>query len=430
MATLPLEAERFDVEEFLAREQAKDLLRFTTAGSVDDGKSTLIGRLLHDARGAYEDQLKQAIRGGEIDFSLLTDGLRAEREQGITIDVAYRYFATPKRKFILADTPGHEQYTRNMVTAAAGADVAILLVDAKNGITSQTRRHLAICAMLGVHDVLACVNKMDLVDYDEARFDEITGELLVAATAVKGPRITSIPLSALEGVNLVERSDATPWYTGPTVLQVLHDLDPKVAEDAFRMPVQWVIRHDDGGANIRGLAGRISSGTVTVGDEVIALPSRATSRISRIDMLGRDYDSASAPLSVTLHLADDVDVSRGDVIAPVAAAPQVTSRVRATVAWLDEKPLVAPSRLEARQGNRLVPVIVEEMNERLELTTMEHVPADTLAVNDLGIVTLHFAQPIAVEPYAENRELGSMVLVDPSTNRTVAAVMVTEVLEA
>ncbi|MSO43926.1 MAG: sulfate adenylyltransferase [Thermoleophilia bacterium] len=412
------------------------MLHAVAVGSVDDGKSTLIGRLLYetgnltaDEIAAVEEASRKRGRTG-IDLALLTDGLRAEREQGITIDVAYRSFDANGRRILLGDAPGHEQYTRNMVTAAAGADVAILLVDAKNGITSQTRRHLAICAMLGVHDVLACVNKMDLVDYDEARFDEITGELLVAATAVKGPRITSIPLSALEGVNLVERSDATPWYTGPTVLQVLHDLDPKVAEDAFRMPVQWVIRHDDGGANIRGLAGRISSGTVTVGDEVIALPSRATSRISRIDMLGRDYDSASAPLSVTLHLADDVDVSRGDVIAPVAAAPQVTSRVRATVAWLDEKPLVAPSRLEARQGNRLVPVIVEEMNERLELTTMEHVPADTLAVNDLGIVTLHFAQPIAVEPYAENRELGSMVLVDPSTNRTVAAVMVTEVLEA
>ncbi len=411
------------------------MLHVVAVGSVDDGKSTLIGRLLFETGNLMVDEIahveeasrKRGRKG--IDLALLTDGLRAEREQGITIDVAYRSFDANGRRILLGDAPGHEQYTRNMVTAAAGADVAILLVDAKNGLTSQTRRHLAICAMLGVHDVIACVNKIDLVDYDKGRFDELADALVAAAVAVNGSRITPIPVSALEGVNITQRSERTKWYSGPTVLEALHDLDPPMAEDAFRMPVQWIIRHDADGTDVRLLAGRISSGTVRVGDAVVALPSGATSTISAIDVLGDARDVASAPLSVALQLATDIDVARGDVIAPIGDRPDLVTRFHATVAWLDEKPLITPARLEVRQSTRLVPVVIERLHERLELDTLEHVPTDALEVNDLGIVTILAAQPLAVEPYGDNREMGSMVLVDPSSNRTVAAVMVQEVLE-
>ena len=409
-------------------------LHVVAVGSVDDGKSTLIGRLLHDTGHLRGDEIEAVAEASRkrgrkgIDLALLTDGLRAEREQGITIDVAYRSFDADGRRILLGDAPGHVQYTRNMVTAAAGADAAILLVDAKSGTTPQTRRHLALCAMLGVRDVVACINKIDLVDYSQARFDEIAVELRAAAAAVDGPRITAIPLSALNGVNVVERSPETPWYDGPSVLEVLRDLDQPIVETAFRMPVQWVIRHDDGVNDIRGLAGRIDSGSVSVGDEIIALPSGVTSRIARIDVLGEERAAASAPLSVTLHLEDDVDVARGDVISTEANAPQVATRFRATVAWLDDRPLTAPMRLEARQGARTVPVIVEELHERLELDTMLQVAADQLDVNDIGIVTVLAASPMVIEPYAISRGMGSLVLIDPTTNRTVAAVMVDEVL--
>ncbi len=409
-------------------------LHVVAVGSVDDGKSTLIGRLLHDTGHLRGDEIEAVAEASRkrgckgIDLALLTDGLRAEREQGITIDVAYRSFDADGRRILLGDAPGHVQYTRNMVTAAAGADAAILLVDAKSGTTPQTRRHLALCAMLGVRDVVACINKIDLVDYSQARFDEIVAELRAAATAVDGPRITAIPLSALNGVNVVKRSPETPWYDGPSVLEVLRDLDQPIVETAFRMPVQWVIRHDDGVNDIRGLAGRIDSGSVSVGDEIIALPSGVTSRIARIEVLGEERAAASAPLSVTLHLEDDVDVARGDVISTVTNAPQVATRFRATVAWLDEQPLTAPMRLEARQGARTVPVIVEELHERLELDTMLQVAADQLDVNDIGIVTVLAASPMVIEPYAISRGMGSLVLIDPATNRTVAAVMVDEVL--
>ena len=409
-------------------------LHVVAVGSVDDGKSTLIGRLLHDTGHLRGDEIEAVAEASRkrgrkgIDLALLTDGLRAEREQGITIDVAYRSFDADGRRILLGDAPGHVQYTRNMVTAAAGADAAILLVDAKSGTTPQTRRHLALCAMLGVRDVVACINKIDLVDYSQARFDEIAAELRAAAAAVDGPRITAIPLSALNGVNVVERSPETPWYDGPSVLEVLRDLDQPIVETAFRMPVQWVIRHDDGVNDIRGLAGRIDSGSVSLGDEIIALPSGVTSRIARIDVLGEERAAASAPLSVTLHLEDDVDVARGDVISTEANAPQVATRFRATVAWLDDRPLTAPMRLEARQGARTVPVIVEELHERLELDTMLQVAADQLDVNDIGIVTVLAASPMVIEPYAISRGMGSLVLIDPTTNRTVAAVMVDEVL--
>ena len=410
------------------------MLHAVAVGSVDDGKSTLIGRLLYETGHLNADEIAHVEEASRkrgrkfLDLALLTDGLRAEREQGITIDVAYRSFDANGRRILLGDAPGHEQYTRNMVTAAAGADVAVLLVDAVNGLTSQTRRHLAICAMLGVEDVIACVNKIDLVAYDEARFTELAGELIAASEAVGGPRITAIPLSALEGINITARSDKLAWYSGPTVLEVLHDLDRPIADEAFRMPVQWVTRHDEGGADVRALAGRITSGTVRVGDEVVALPGGSTSTVSAIDVLGEARDVASAPLSVALHLATDIDVSRSDVIAPLADPPQVATRVRATIAWLDEAPLSAPTRLEVRQSARLVPAIVEELHERLDLDAMRHEQADALEANDLGVATLFLAQPLVVQPYGVNREMGSMVLVDPGSNRTVGAVMVTQVL--
>jgi sulfate adenylyltransferase subunit 1 len=410
------------------------LLRVVAVGSVDDGKSTLIGRLLHDTGHLTADQLEAVEEASRrrgrkgVDLALLTDGLRAEREQGITIDVAYRSFEADGRRILLGDAPGHVQYTRNMVTAAAGADVAILLIDAKNGILPQTRRHLALCAMLAVRHVIACVNKIDLVDYDRARFDEIEAELRGAADAVGVASLSAIPLSALLGINLVERSPETPWYDGPSVLEALHDLDSPIAEDAFRLPVQWVVRHDDGAEDVRGLAGRIESGTIAVGDEVVALPSGAGTRVARIDVLGRDVESASAPLSVTLHLDDDVDVARGDVIAAVEGAPVVASRCSATVAWLDEQPLRAPARFEAKAGTRTVPVMVERLVERLDLDAMEPAPAEALEANDIGVVELLAASPLVLDPYAANRALGSLVLVDPATNRTVAAVMVDRVL--
>ncbi|MBL6633059.1 MAG: 50S ribosome-binding GTPase [Thermoleophilia bacterium] len=412
------------------------MLHAVAVGSVDDGKSTLIGRLLYETGHLNADEIAHVEEASRkrgrkfLDLALLTDGLRAEREQGITIDVAYRSFDAQGRRILLGDAPGHEQYTRNMVTAAAGADVAILLVDAANGLTSQTRRHLAICAMLGVEDVIACVNKIDLVDYDEGRFTELADELRAASKAVDGPRITAIPLSALEGINITQRSDKLPWYPGPTVLEVLHDLDRLIAEEAFRMPVQWVTRYDEGGADVRALAGRITSGTVRVGDEVVALPGGKSATVSAIDVLGEPRDMASAPLSVALHLATDIDVSRGDVMAPVADPPQVATRVKVTIAWLDEAPLTAPARLEVRQSARLVPAIVEQLHERLDLDAMKHEQADALEANDLGIATLLLAQPLVVQPYAANREMGSMVLVDPGSNRTVGAVMVTEVLDS
>jgi sulfate adenylyltransferase subunit 1 len=406
------------------------ILRVVAVGSVDDGKSTLIGRLLHDTGHLTRDQIEAVEEASRkrgrkgIDLALLTDGLRAEREQGITIDVAYRSFDAGGRRILLADAPGHVQYTRNMVTAAAGSDVALLLVDAVNGILPQTRRHLALCALLGLREVIACVNKIDLVDYDESRFREIERGLREIAAAVGCRHLTAVPLSALEGANLVERADALAWFDGPTVLELLHDIDLPVAEDAFRLPVQWVTRFDEDGADIRGLAGRIESGMVSVGDEVVALPSGVTSRVERIDVLGEDRVVASAPLSVTLHLEDDVDVARGDVLAPAASAPPLDDRVSATVAWLNEQPLRFGARLELRQGTRSVPVIVETLHGRLELDTMEQVPAEILEVNDIGTVTLFAAAPLVIDAYADNRALGGLVLIDPGTHRTVAAVMI------
>jgi sulfate adenylyltransferase large subunit len=389
------------------------LLRICTAGSVDDGKSTLIGRLLYDSRGVYEDQVRSVRASsrnrtaGPIDFSLFTDGLRAEREQGITIDVAYRYFATARRKFILADTPGHEQYTRNMATGASTADLAILLVDATNGVREQTRRHARIARLLGISTFVLAVNKIDLVGFDEGVFraicDDLPGVLGDAA------RVEAIPLSALHGDNVIAPSDRTPWYTGPALLPYLESADaaPWHAGAPFRFPVQLVLRPD---ADFRGYAGQIASGTVAVGDRITAWPSGVATRVARIVTWEGDLDAAAAPMSITLVLADDLDVSRGDMFA--TDSPRVGRRFAADVVWMDERPLDPHRPYVLKQGTRTV------MAEA----------ASALALNQIGPVTITTARPIVFERYADNRTTGSFILIDPATNFTAGAGMIVEAL--
>ena len=389
------------------------LLRICTAGSVDDGKSTLIGRLLYDSRGVYEDQVRSVRASsrnrtaGPIDFSLFTDGLRAEREQGITIDVAYRYFATARRKFILADTPGHEQYTRNMATGASTADLAILLVDATNGVREQTRRHARIARLLGISTFVLAVNKIDLVGFDEGVFraicDDLPGVLGDAA------RVQAIPLSALHGDNVIAPSDRTPWYTGPALLPYLESADaaPWHAGAPFRFPVQLVLRPD---ADFRGYAGQIASGTVAVGDRITAWPSGVATRVARIVTWDGDLEAAAAPMSITLVLADELDVSRGDMFA--TDVPRVGRRFAADVVWMDERPLDPHRPYVLKQGTRTV------MAEA----------ASALALNQIGPVTITTARPIVFERYADNRTTGSFILIDPATNFTAGAGMIVEAL--
>jgi sulfate adenylyltransferase large subunit len=429
MATVPVvDTERFDVDEFLRQEQAKDLLRFTTAGSVDDGKSTLIGRLLHDARGAYEDQLKQAVRGGEIDFSLLTDGLRAEREQGITIDVAYRYFATPKRKFILADTPGHEQYTRNMATGASTAQLAIILLDASRGITTQSLRHAYIASLLGIPHFVIAVNKMDLVNYDQQVFARMRAEFAPFLTRLGVNDAYFIPLSALKGDNVVDRSRNMPWFDGHSLLEHLESVDTKpVSVNApFRMPVQRVVRPD---MTFRGYAGQIASGVIRPGDEVLAQPSGRRTRVERVVTWDGDLEVAHAPMSVTLTLADEIDISRGDMI---SAGPEPTSgrAVEATLVWFDGKPLDPSGHYLVKHTSQIVPARVESVEYRVNVNTLHAEPVSSLAMNEVGVVRIATARPIFFDPYRENRGTGAFILIDRQTNATAAAGMISGAAEA
>ncbi|MEK2479340.1 sulfate adenylyltransferase subunit 1 [Streptomyces noursei] len=409
------------------------LLRFATAGSVDDGKSTLVGRLLHDSKSVLADQLEAVEhasrkRGQEApDLALLTDGLRAEREQGITIDVAYRYFATPRRRFILADTPGHVQYTRNMVTGASTAELAVVLVDARNGVVEQTRRHAAVAALLRVPHVVLAVNKMDLVDYQESVFAAIAEEFTAYAGSLGVPEITAIPISALAGDNVVSPSAHMDWYGGPTVLEHLETV-PVVADpsdDPARFPVQYVIRpqtaeHPD----YRGYAGQIASGVLRVGDAVTVLPSGRTSTVEGIDTLGQSVDVAWAPQSVTLRLADDIDVSRGDLIAPAAAAPSVTQDVEATVCHVADRPLAVGQRVLLKHTTRTVKAIVKEIPSRLTLDDLSQHPAPgELVANDIGRIVVRTAAPLALDAYADSRRTGSFLLIDPSDGTTLTAGM-------
>ncbi|MFF2194148.1 sulfate adenylyltransferase subunit 1 [Streptomyces sp. NPDC058157] len=411
------------------------LLRFATAGSVDDGKSTLVGRLLHDSKSVLADQLEavervSADRGQDTpDLALLTDGLRAEREQGITIDVAYRYFATARRRFILADTPGHVQYTRNMVTGASTADLAVVLVDARNGVIEQTRRHAAVAALLRVPHVVLAVNKMDLVGYEEAVFARIAEEFTAYASALGIREITAIPVSALGGDNVVEPSANMDWYGGPTVLEHLETVPVGDALTApARFPVQYVIRprtpeHRD----YRGYAGQIASGVLRVGESVTVLPSGRTSVIEGIDALGEPVDTAWAPQSVTLRLADDVDVSRGDLIAPAAAAPATTQDVTATVCHVADRPLKPGQRVLLKHTTRTVKAIVRQIPSRLTLDDLsQHPDPGKLSANDIGRVVLRTGEPLALDAYADSRATGSFLLVDPSDGTTLTAGMAGE----
>ncbi len=417
----------FDVDEFLRNEESKDLLRFTTAGSVDDGKSTLIGRLLHDAKGAYEDQLKQAIRGGEIDFSLLTDGLRAEREQGITIDVAYRYFSTPKRKFILADTPGHEQYTRNMATGASTAELAIILLDAARGITTQSMRHSYIASLLGIPYFIIAVNKMDLVDYNPEIFHRLRAEFAPFLTRLGVDNAYFVPISALKGDNVVDLSKNMPWFDGHSILEHLESVDTKRAfvEAPFRMAVQRVVRPD---MTFRGFAGQISSGVIRRGDEVLAQPSGRRSRVERIVTYTGDLDVAHAPMSVTLTLADEIDISRGDMIS-AGPEPASSRSIEATMVWFNAQPLDPARHYLIKHTSQIVPARVEAVEYRINVNTLHAEPVTSLSINEIGVVRLTAARPVFFDPYRENRGTGAFILIDRQTNATAAAGMIVAAAE-
>ncbi|TQJ92898.1 sulfate adenylyltransferase subunit 1 [Streptomyces sp. SLBN-31] len=412
------------------------LLRFATAGSVDDGKSTLVGRLLHDSKSVLADQLEAVEhasrnRGQEgPDLALLTDGLRAEREQGITIDVAYRYFATPRRRFILADTPGHVQYTRNMVTGASTAELTVILVDARNGVVEQTRRHAAIAALLRVPHVVLAVNKMDLVDYRESVFAAIAAEFTAYALELGVPEVTGIPISALAGDNVVEPSATMDWYAGPTVLEHLETVpaahDP--GHCPARLPVQYVIRpqsteHPD----YRGYAGQIAAGTFRVGEAVTVLPSGRATRIAGIDLLGAPVQAAAAPLSVTLLLQDDIDVSRGDLIVPSGDAPPATRDIEATVCHVADAPLTVGQRVLLKHGTRTVKAIVKDIPSRLTLDHLsQHPNPGQLAANDIGRVKIRTAEPLPLDSYADSRRTGSFILIDAEDGTTLTAGMAGE----
>ncbi len=412
-----------------------DLLRFATAGSVDDGKSTLIGRLLYDSKAIFSDQLESVERtsrerGDEYtNLALLTDGLRAEREQGITIDVAYRYFATPKRKFIIADTPGHIQYTRNMVTGASTADLAIILVDARNGLVEQSRRHTFLATLLRVPHLVLCVNKMDLVGYSEDVFEDIRAEFTAFATKLNIPDLTFIPVSALAGDNVVTRSENMPWYDGPSLLHHLENVH--VASDRnlvdVRFPVQYVIRpmsstHPD----YRGYAGQVAGGVMKPGDEVVALPSGFTSRILSIDTADGPVDEAYPPMSVTVRLEDNIDVSRGDLLCRPHNQPLVTQDVDAMVCWMDSAALRPGAKLAVKHTTRTARALVKDLQYRLDVNTLHRDDQATeLGLNEIGRVRLRTTQPLLCDPYSRNRTTGGFILIDEATNRTVGAGMIT-----
>jgi bifunctional enzyme CysN/CysC len=410
-----------------------ELLRFATCGSVDDGKSTLIGRLLYDSKSVLADQMAHVAEVSERrgaaapDLALLTDGLRAEREQGITIDVAYRAFATPRRRFIIADCPGHVQYTRNMVTGSSTADLSLVLVDARYGVVEQTRRHAAIAALLRVPHLAVGINKMDLVDWDEGVFERTSAAIRDAATRLGIADVTCVPISALNGDNVVERSAAMPWYEGPTLLHHLEHvpLAPHGAAAEARFPVQWVIRPREAGrAAERTYAGQMAGGELAAGDEVVVLPSGRRSRIAAIETFDGPLERAAAPLAVALRLADDLDVARGDLICRPERAAAVTRELDAMVCWMSEAPLRAGGRYAIKHTTRTARAAVESVASRLDVATLDHDEAAAeLHLNDIGRVRLRTSAPLAVDPYARNRETGAFILIDEATNDTVGAGM-------
>ena len=412
-----------------------ELLRFTTAGSVDDGKSTLIGRLLHDSKAVYEDQIASAKKSrinrstGPIDFSLLTDGLRAEREQGITIDVAYRYFATSRRKFIIADTPGHEQYTRNMATGASTADLAVILVDATKGILPQTRRHAFIASLLGIRHVLAAVNKLDLVDYQEDVFLRVEKDFLQLAEQLGIAHTQCVPISALEGDNVVNRSEHAQWYQGPTLLEHLETVPFTVSDrlESLRFPVQMVIRPD---ADFRGFAGTVASGVIRPGDDVLALPSGRRTRVRSIVTYDGDLPEAFAPMSVAVQLEDEIDLSRGDMLVSPENGPRVSKRFRAMMVWLHESPLQVGRTYLVKHTARQSKIRALQIRYCVNVNTFEHEQVAQLNVNDLASVEFEAHVPLFFDPYARNRATGSFILIDAISNATVGAGMIQEDLPA
>ncbi|MEY4889366.1 MAG: sulfate adenylyltransferase subunit CysN [Pseudomonadota bacterium] len=424
-----------DIDAYLTQHEHKTMLRFITCGSVDDGKSTLIGRLLYDSKMIFEDQLaaletdskKVGTQGQEIDFALLVDGLAAEREQGITIDVAYRFFNTEKRKFIVADCPGHEQYTRNMVTGASTADLAVILIDARKGVLVQTRRHSYLCHLIGIRNIVLAVNKMDLVGYDQKVFDDIVADYTAFAKSIGIERFTAMPISGFKGDNITSRSDNTPWYSGPTLVEHLETVEVLSSVDAekpFRMPVQWVNRPN---LDFRGFSGLIATGSVKPGDEIRVVPSGKTSTVTRVVTLGGDLNEAVAGQSVTICLADEIDCSRGDVIAIADNPPQASDQFESTLVWLNDEAMHVGRAYWLKLGTQTVSVTVHQPKYVVNVNAVggdgAHLAAKTLELNAIGVVEISTDRPIVFEPYADNRTLGGFILIDKITNATVAAGM-------
>jgi bifunctional enzyme CysN/CysC len=425
------DARNGDLTPYLQQQQNKQLLRFITCGSVDDGKSTLIGRLLYESKVLFEDQLGQleadskklGTQGDELDFALLVDGLSAEREQGITIDVAYRFFATDKRKFIVADTPGHEQYTRNMVTGASTADLAVILIDARQGLLTQTRRHSYLVSLLGIRKVVVAINKLDLVDYSQALFERIEAEYRAFAAQIGLQDIQCIPLSALRGDNMLQASPNTPWYQGPSLLAYLEDVpleQDRQSEAAFRLPVQWVNRPN---LDFRGYCGNVVAGSVRVGERIRVLPSGQQSEITGILGSAGEQQQALCGQAVTLTLKDEIDISRGDVIALADAPPAVADQFEATLVWMDEQPLLPGRPYLMKIGCRTVGMSCANLKHRVDVNSLEHLAAKTLELNGIGVCNLHLDRPIAFDAYADNRDTGGFIVIDRLSNRTVGAGM-------
>ena len=420
-----------DIDAYLRQHRHKSLLRFITCGSVDDGKSTLIGRLLYDSKMIFEDQLaaleadskRVGTQGDNIDFALLVDGLAAEREQGITIDVAYRYFSTDRRKFIVADTPGHEQYTRNMVTGASTAELAVILIDARKGVLTQTRRHSYLAHLIGIRNLVLAVNKMDLIEYDRGRYEAIVTDYRRFASEIGIKSFFAIPISGLAGDNISKRSDKMPWYGGPSLIEHLEtvEFDANAAQGSpFRMPVQWVNRPN---LDFRGFAGLIASGSVAPGDKIRVLPSGRTSQISRIVTYDGDLERAVAAQSVTLCLTDEIDCSRGDVIVAADAPAEVADQFEATIVWMSEEPMLVGRQYWLKLGTQTVTASVHAPKYQVDVNTMEHLAAKTFELNSIGVANLVTDRPIVFEPYETNRELGAFILISKLTNATVAAGM-------
>jgi sulfate adenylyltransferase subunit 1 len=427
--SLAANQETWNFESFMERNLEKDLLRFTTAGSVDDGKSTLIGRLLHDSKSVFEDQLAAVKKSrinrstGAVDFSLLTDGLRAEREQGITIDVAYRYFETPRRKFIIADTPGHEQYTRNMATGASTANLAVILIDSTKGVLAQTRRHTYIASLLGIPNVLVAINKMDLADYSEEVFLKLQKDFDALAKQLAVPYVVAIPISALAGDNVVERGAHMPWYHGPTFLEHLETVPIRMEtpSDAVRFPVQYVIRPD---ASFRGFAGPVASGVIRPGDPVVSLPSERKSRVKSIVTFDGDAPEAFPPMSVTLTLEDEIDLSRGDMLVSPAHPPRVSRHFDAMVVWFNADPAEPGKSYLLKHTSRTVRAKALKIHYRVNVNTLVQEPVSALQMNDIAYVEFETVSPLFFDPYTQNRITGSFILIDPISNATLGAGMI------